>query len=73
LDGAAQEALAVAKTRARAQGFEVDAENYVADEAGAQEHGYFGYSPTGPGENDAEYNRSKASRLGTRGEFGEGA
>lgn len=72
LDGAAREAMCVAKTRARAAGYQVDEANSVPSEADAKEHGYWGYSPTGPGENDAPWNRSDASRLGTLGEFGEG-
>jgi hypothetical protein len=71
LDGAAREALAIAKGRARALGFEVDEENYASSSAEATEKGWFGYSPTGPGENDAPERRSKSSRLGTQGEFGE--
>ena len=72
LDGASLEALAVAKSRARAQGFEMDEENFVASEEDANESGWMGYSPTGAGENDAEHMRSKSSRLDTLGEFGEG-
>ena len=69
-DGAAREALAVQKGRFRAQGAGVKEDDLIS-EVDAKEHGYFGYSPTGPGENDAPWNRSEASRLGTQGEFGE--
>jgi hypothetical protein len=71
-DGAALEALEQAKSRARAQFADVN-DDYVAEDwEAAQEKGYLGYSPTGPGENDAPWGRSESSRLGTLGEFSEG-
>lgn len=69
-DGATLEALAQAKTRARGAGLEVN-EEFLADTLEkAQELGYFGYSPTGAGENDHPAIRS--GRLGSLGEFEEG-
>jgi hypothetical protein len=69
-DGAAREARALRTGRARAQGEDYN-EDFLGTDEDKLEKGYLGYSPTGPGENDAPWGRSEASRLGTEGEFGE--
>lgn len=68
-DGAALEAMAVQLGHNRAQFQAVNEEFLSYDHETAQEKGYLGYSPTGPGENDAPWGRTDASRLGTQGEF----
>jgi hypothetical protein len=65
-DGAALEALAVAKGRARAAGVDENPD-FRVDEEHSLEAGYIGYSPTGPGEND--HPAIQSGRLGSLGEF----
>lgn len=71
-DGAAREALSQRKREGRAAGQDFKDENLAITPEEVTEKGWLGYSPTGPGENDAPWMRERGdnpSRLGSLGEF----
>lgn len=72
-DGSTKEALCQREAQGAAAGVDVNEDNLALTPEEAEEKGYFGYSPTGPGENDAPWMREREnnpSRLGSLGEFG---
>lgn len=72
-DGATKEALLQRESQGAAAGINVNEDYLALTPQERDEKGYFGYSPTGPGENDAPWMRDRAdnpSRLGSLGEFG---